>query len=114
MRIARERGQASVELVALLPLLLAAGLGVFSLLSAGAAAEAAGAAAEAGAVALVQGRDAHAAARAALDGWPRPDTRIRVRGRRVTVRVTPAGPLPPLDDQLAATVTADAGEAPWP
>jgi Flp pilus assembly protein TadG len=114
MRLARERGQASVELVALLPLLLAAGLGVFSLLGAGAAAEAAGAAAEAGAVALVQGRDAEAAARAALDGWPRPDTRVRVNGHRVTVRVTPHGPLRPLDDRLAATVTADAGEAPRP
>jgi Flp pilus assembly protein TadG len=110
MRLASERGQASVELVALLPLLLAAGLGVFSLLGAGAAAEAAGAAAEAGAIALVQGRDAEGAARAALDGWPRPDTRIRVSGRRVTVRVAPAGPLPALDDRLAATVTADAGE----
>ena len=114
MKVARERGQASVELVALLPLLLAAGLGVFSLLGAGAAAEAAGAAAEAGAIAIVQGRDAEAAARAALRGWPRPDTRIRVSGRRVTVRVTPAGPLGPLDDRLATTVTADAGAPPLP
>lgn len=109
MRLAGDRGQASVELVALLPLLLAAALGTFSLLGAGAAEEAAGAAAEAGAIALVQGRDAEAAARAALRGWPRPDTRIRIDGRRVTVRVTPAGPLSTLDDRLAATVTADAG-----
>jgi hypothetical protein len=114
MKIADESGQSSVELVGVLPLLLAAGLGVFSLLGAGAAAEAAGAAAEAGAIALVQGRDAEAAARAALDGWPRPDTRIRVSVRRVSVRVTPHGPLSPLDERLAATAIADAGEVPAP
>lgn len=114
MTAAGERGQSSVELVGLLPLLLAAGLGVFSLLGAGAATEAAGGAAEAGAIALVQGRDAEAAARAALEGWPRPDTRIRVRGRRVSVRVEPHGPLEVLDEQLAATASADAGEVPAP
>lgn len=109
-RIVCARGQAAVELVGLLPLLLAAGLGAFSLLAAGAAEEAAGVAAEAGAVALLQERDPEAAARAALDGWPRADTRIRVAGRRVTVQVAPHGPLGALDDRLAATVTADAGE----
>jgi hypothetical protein len=114
MRVNGERGQASVEVVALLPLLLAAGLGVLSLLGAGAAAEAAGAGAEAGAIALVQGRDAEAAARAALGGWRRSETRIRVRGRRVSVQVIPHGLLPPLDRRLAATATADAGEAASP
>jgi Flp pilus assembly protein TadG len=109
-RIGCARGQAAVELVGLLPLLLAAGLGAFSLLGAGAAEEAAGVAAEAGAVALLQDRDPAAAARAALAGWPRADTRIRVAGRRVSVRVAPHGPLGALDDQLAATVTANAGE----
>ena len=48
-------GQSTVELVGLLPLLLAVGLGVSTLLSAGAAEQAAGGAAEAGAVALLQG-----------------------------------------------------------
>ena len=67
----RADGQSTVEVIGLLPLLLAVGLGVFALLSAGAAREAAGGAAEAGAVALLQGRDARAAARAALPGWPR-------------------------------------------
>jgi hypothetical protein len=82
---------------------------VLSLLSAGAAERAAGGAAEAGAVALLQGRDPEAAARAALPGWPRERTRIGVAGRRVTVRVTPRGPLGP---RLRASVTADAGAAP--
>ena len=99
-------GQSTVEVIGLLPLLLAVGLGVLSLLSAGAAEQAAGGAAEAGAVALLQGRDARAAARAALDDWPKHRTRVVVRGRRVTVRVTPRGPL---GRRLTAEVSADAG-----
>jgi Flp pilus assembly protein TadG len=107
MRRARgSSGQSTVEVVGLLPLLLAAALGVVSLLSAGAAQHAAGGAAEAGAVALLQGRDAQAAARAALGGWPARRTRITVHGRSVTVRVTPRGPL---GSRLRATVSADAG-----
>lgn len=102
-------GQSTVEVIGLLPLLLAVGLGVASLLSAGAAEQAAGGAAEAGAVALIQGRDAGAAARAALDDWPERRTRVVVRGRRVTVRVTPRGPL---GTRLRAEVSADAGASP--
>jgi hypothetical protein len=102
-------GQSTVEVVGLLPLLLAVGLGVLSLLSAGAAQQAAGGAAEAGAVALLQGRDPRAAARAALEDRPARRTAIAVRGRRVTVRVTPAGPL---GRRLRAEVSADAGAAP--
>jgi Flp pilus assembly protein TadG len=105
----RSDGQSTVEVVGLLPLLLAVGLGVFALLSAGAAREAAGAAAEAGAVALLQGRDAKSAARAALPGWSR--IRISVAGRRVTVSVTPSGPL---GARLRATASADAGPSPSP
>jgi hypothetical protein len=102
-------GQSTVEVVGLLPLLLAVGLGVLSLLSAGAAEQAAGGAAEAGAVALLQGRDPRAAARATLDDWPERRTRIVVRGRRVSVRVTPAGPL---GKRLRTEVSAVAGPAP--
>ena len=89
----RADGQSTVEVIGLLPLLLAVGLGVFAFLSAGAAREAASGAAEAGAVALLQGRDARAAARAALPGWPRRRTRITVAGRRVTGRGHPERPL---------------------
>jgi len=112
MRRLREAGgQSAVEVVGLLPLLLACGLGVFSLLSAGAAEQAAGGAAEAGAVALLQGRDARAAARGALTGWPPRRTRVTLAGRRVTVRVTPRGPL---GARLRATVSATAGAATSP
>ena len=105
-RLRGSSGQSTVEVVGLLPLLLAVGLGTLSLLSAGAAEQAAGGAAEAGAVALLQGRDPRAAARAALEGWPARRTRIAVQGRRVTVHVTPAGPLGP---RLRAKASADAG-----
>lgn len=108
-RLRGGRGQSTVEVVGLLPLLLAVGLGVVSLLSAGAARQAAGGAAEAGAVALLQGRDARAAARAALTGWPTGRTHVTLAGRRVTVRVTPRGPL---GRRLRATVSADAGALP--
>jgi len=106
-----ERGQATVELVGLLPLLLAVGFAVFSVLGAGAASEAAGAAAEAGAIALLQDRDPAAAARASLSGWPRRDIDIGVRDGAVTVRVVPHGPLPALDERLAATTTVHTGRA---
>ena len=100
------RGQSTVEVVGLLPLLLAVGLAVLSLLNAGRAEEAAGSAAEAGAVALLQGREPRAAARVALAGWPARRASIRIAGRRVTVRVTPAGPF---GARLRASATADAG-----
>jgi Flp pilus assembly protein TadG len=105
----RANGQSTVEVIGLLPLLLAVGLGVFAFLSAGAAREAASGAAEAGAVALLQGRDARAAARAALPGWPRRRTRITVADRRITVAVTPSGPF---GARLRATASADAGISP--
>jgi len=105
-RFRSARGQSTVEVVGLLPLLLAAGLAVFSVLSAGRAEEVAGNAAEAGAVALLQGREPRAAARAALAGWPEQRAAIRIAGQRVTVRVTPAGPF---GARLRASATADAG-----
>lgn len=90
----------------MLPLLLAVGVAVVSLLSAGRAQEVAGNAAEAGAVALLQGREPRAAARAALAGWPAKRAQVRVAGGRVTVRVTPAGPFGP---RLRASARAHAG-----
>src|SRR4051812_50075611 len=71
-----ERGQASVELVAMLPLLLVVGLVGFQLLAAGYSAVLAGDAAEAGALALAGGADAEAAARAAGSGGGRAPIRV--------------------------------------
>jgi hypothetical protein len=107
--VERERGQAAVEVVALLPLLAAVALGAMQALAAGAAVELAGHAAHAGAVALAEGRDGAAAARAAVPGWSRSRIAVEVRGSRVQVRLTPRALVPGLGERLSATATADAG-----
>ena len=104
-----ERGQASVELVGVLPLFVLLALGVGQLLAAGQARELAGHAAEAGAVALLQGSEPRGAARAALGRDPARRIRVTVRARTVAVRLRPATVLPGLDRLLVATATADAG-----
>jgi hypothetical protein len=103
------RGQATVELVAMLPLAILVALGIGQMLAAGAAGELAGNAAEAGAAAILQGADPEAAARAALPGWSRERAAIRVEGRRIEVRVRPRTIVPVLAERLEASATADAG-----
>jgi hypothetical protein len=107
-----ESGQAAVEVVGMLPLLVLAGAAVMQLLAAGLAREYAGHAAEAGAIALGDGRDARDAARAALPGWSRGRLQVDVDGRRVEVRLRPPAVLRSVADLLAAESTADAGPAP--
>jgi Flp pilus assembly protein TadG len=110
-RPARRRGQATVEVVALVPLLLLGGAGAFEGLAAGAAAELADHAAEAGAVAIAEGSDPAAAARAAVPGWTRARLAVRVRGTRVEVRMRPPAPSRTLEDLLTARAVATAGRA---
>lgn len=110
-RVRAADGQASVELVALLPLVVAVALGVLQALAVGRAAELAGHAAHSGAIALAEGRDGAAAARAALPGWARTRVHVEVRGTRVRVRIVPPVLLPGAGEWLAATATADAGPA---
>jgi hypothetical protein len=105
----RECGQASVELVGLLPLAFLVALAIGQLLAAGAARELAGHAAEAGAVAMLQGGDPKAAAHDALPGWADDHLTIAVRERTVRVRLQPITVVPGLSDRLTATVVADAG-----
>ncbi len=107
-----EHGQASVEMVALLPLVFLVATTVMGLLAAGTARERAAAAAQAGAMALIQGTDPRAAAREVVPEGDRPRLAVTVRGRRVTVRLVPDVPLGALTQRLAATSTADAGPAP--
>lgn len=105
----RQRGQATVEIVAMLPLLAVATLAVLQLLAAGVAREMAGHAAEAGAVAIAQGHDAREAARAAVPAWSRRGIAVRVSGRRVRVRLRPPAIVDSLGDLLVAEARADAG-----
>ena len=107
-----ERGQASVELAALLPLVAVVALAAYAMLAGLSAGEQAGVAAEAGAIALLQDRDAAAAARAALPGSVRRRAVVQVRGRRVTVAVRPRVPL--VARLLRSRVSADAGPEPAP
>lgn len=102
-------GQASVELVALAPLVAAAVLVCAQLLAAGAARELADHAAGAGAIALLQGSDPRAAAREAVPGWSRGRITVRVDDRRVRVDLRPRAFLPALGGLLAATGEAHAG-----
>jgi len=105
-------GQATVELVALLPLLLVAGLTGAAVLAAQSAGEHAHQAAQAGAMALIQGGDPRTAAREALPAGTRSRAAIEVHDRRITVRVRPHVPIPGLARPLTAEATAAAGPAP--
>jgi hypothetical protein len=107
-------GQATVELVALLPLLLIAALAGAAVIGAHTAGEQAGQAAQAGAMALLRGSDPRAAARRALPAHVRRRAAIEVRGRRVTVRIRPNLPLAALEHPLTGTATASAGPGPSP
>lgn len=104
--MARDEGQATVELVGALPaLLLAAAIGL-QLLCAGYSLTLADGAAEAGALALAAGEPAKRAARAALPGWAAERVEVSVEGRRVTVRLRPPSPLPAIAERLAVASSA--------
>ena len=107
--MASERGQASVELVALLPLVATVAMAIGHLVAAEAARELAGHAAEAAAIAIGRGADPGQAARAALPEWSRRRMEVAVRDRQVRVRLEPPAVAPALADLLAASATADAG-----
>ena len=107
-----EDGQASIEIAVLAPLLVVVVLAAAQLLAAGAAAALADHAAEAAAIALLQGADPTAAARAAVPGWSRRRIAVKVEGRRVRVRLRPPAPISALGGLLQASREADAGPAP--
>ena len=102
-----EAGQATVELVALVPLVLILALAAAALLAGHGAREQAGSAAQAGAMAMLQGGDPRASARRALPAGARRRAAIEIHGRRVTVRVRPRLPL--VARAMTAEVSADAG-----
>ncbi len=108
--MAREKGQATVELVAALPALLLAGYIAFQLLATGYALTEADSAAEAGALALASGRSAVRASRQALPGWAAGGAEVTVRGERVTVRLRPPSLSAALGERLAVESTAAARE----
>jgi hypothetical protein len=107
--VGSERGQASVEVVAMIPALLMVGLGLLQLLAIGYAATLAGAAAEAGALAVAGGGDARGAARASMPGWSRAGMHLEQRDGRVRVTVRPPSPIRALGRKLAVEASAAVG-----
>jgi hypothetical protein len=101
--MAREEGQASVELLAGIPALVLAGLVALQLLATGYSLTLADGAAEAGAMALAAGRPPRPAVRDALPGWARGRSDVDVDGGRLTVRVEPPSPLAALAHELAVS-----------
>jgi hypothetical protein len=98
-----ERGQATVEILAAIPLLLLAGAVAMQLLLTGYALILADGAAEAGALALAAGRPAKSAAKGSLPSWAGNKAEIEVRGGEVTVRLAPPSLLATVGDHLVVT-----------
>lgn len=101
-----DRGQASVELLGALPVLLVVGLFLFQVLAVGYAAVLAGNAAEAGALSHAGGGEAEDAARGALPGWSRAGMEVAVDGGLVEVSLRPPSPLRALGEELEVSSTA--------
>jgi hypothetical protein len=107
----RDRGQASLELVAGVPALLLAALVALQLLLTAYTLHVADNAAESGALALAAGAHPEPAARAALPGWARDRVTIAARDGRVDISLRPPTPLPGLADALEVSSTAWARSA---
>jgi hypothetical protein len=87
-----EAGQASLELIAGLPVLLLAGLVALQLLATGYSVTLADGAVEAGAIAIAGGQQPQAAVEEALPGWADDRVDLERRGGRLTLRLRPPSP----------------------
>jgi hypothetical protein len=101
-----EAGQAQLELIAGIPILLAAGLIALQLLAVGLSQSLADGAAEAGALALVAGHEAEPAVRAALPGWAGDRVRTAASRGSVSVVLRPPSPIPGLSRHLEVSSRA--------
>lgn len=109
MRRPRQAGQASVELLGALPVLMVVGLVALQLLAVGYAAVLAGSAAEAGALALTAGGDAADGVRQALPGWSRTRARVTIEDGTVEVALRPPSPLAAVARRFEVTADASVG-----
>lgn len=98
--VADEPGQAAIETLAALPVLIVCVLVALQGLATGAAWLQADNAAHAAALAAQTGGDGSLAARMALPGWSRGRVRVRERRGRVDVWLTPRALMPPLAPML--------------
>lgn len=99
-------GQAQIELVAGLPLLILAALVALQILAVGYSQSLADGAAEAGAIAAADGRDELEAARGGLPGWADSRVKVEAEGGEVSVRLDPPALLPGLSGRLAVSSSA--------
>ena len=106
----RSRGQATVETLGALPVVLLLGLAILQLLAVGYASVLAGNAAEAAALALAGGGQAADAARDALPGWSRARMKLKVESGRVEVTMRPPAALEALADELEVHADAQVRE----
>jgi hypothetical protein len=102
----REHGQASVELLASLPILAAAALVVFQLLTLGYCSSLADGAAEAGALALAAGQTPREAVRRALPGWALERAEISSEDGEVRVSIDAPSPLEGVGARLSVHSSA--------
>jgi hypothetical protein len=101
-----QRGQATIEAIALIPVLIAIGLVLLQLLAVGYASVLAGSSAEAGALALAAGTDARDAVKEALPGWSQARAEVSVDRGRIEVRLRPPSPLRALSERLEVRAEA--------
>jgi hypothetical protein len=101
-----ESGQATVELIAGLPVLLGAGLIALQLLTVGYCSTVADAAAEAGALALAGGRPVAPAVAGALPKWARDRADIHGSGGRIAVELRVPSLLEPLGTSSSVSSSA--------
>ena len=106
-----QRGQAQIELIAGIPLLLLAALISLQLLAVGYSQSLADGAAEAGAIAAADGRDELDAARSGLPGWAAGRIDVDSEDGRVEVALDPPALLPGLSGHLGVSSSAYARPA---
>jgi len=101
-----ERGQASIELLAAVPLVVVVAVLCLQLLATGYALTLADGAVEAGAIALASDLPAEPAVEAALPGWARDRIELERTGGRLVVRLRPPSPLAAVGRALEVSSTA--------
>lgn len=104
-------GQAQLELIAGIPLLLLAAAIALQLLAVGYSQSLADGAAEAGAIAAADGRDPEEAARAGLPGWAKGRIDVESEDGTVEVALDPPALLPGLSGHLGVSSDAYARPA---
>jgi hypothetical protein len=105
-RAREESGQASLELLGSIPLLLLAGLACLQLLVAGYSLTLADGAAEAGALALAADAEPRPAIDAALPDWAQERLEVERSGGQLTVRLRPPAPISALSRVLEVSSSA--------